>query len=328
MLAQAGNTKQAASGENNTQSQSAGPLRAKLVNDIKTEHENLSQLKRDLAVVRQMHKEFQIESQTMMEKIKQAVKEQEATQSGGAITLQSRRSADELKDKLQTSSSAITSRLEDLQDTVDELKLDITQRRCRPSPTQLTHCSNEADALDKEIKELSRAISTAKPMWKKTWEEELQTILKEQQFIKDQESLVVDLEEDHSTLMEVFQQLQKITEIQSSAAPAKRAFYAGPAPEGFEGMHSVMKEVAMVDADSERRLRALNQAEKMRQRDLDNRIDEFAHELTTFVDTGKLKKTGGVEEAERERQKKDKMLLKRLHSNASSKAGSENLETL
>ncbi|KAG2180944.1 hypothetical protein INT43_008524 [Umbelopsis isabellina] len=328
MLAQGGHTKQAASGDNHTQSQSAGPLRAKLVNDIKTEHENLSQLKRDLAVVRQMHKEFQVESQNMMEKIKQAVKEREATQPGGAITLQSRRSADELKDKLQTSSSAITSRLEDLQDTVDELKLDITQRRCRPSPAQLTHCSNEADALDKEIKELSRTISTAKPMWKKTWEEELQTILKEQQFIKDQESLVVDLEEDHSTLMEVFQQLQKITEIQSSAAPTKRAFYAGPAPEGFEGMNSVMREVAMVDVDSQRRLRALNQAEKMRQRDLDNRIDEFAHELTTFVDTGKLKKTGGIEEAERERQKKDKMLLKRLHSNASSKAGSENLEDL
>ncbi|KAM3584658.1 Bud site selection protein 6 [Umbelopsis sp. WA50703] len=328
MLMQGVKTRQEATGDTNTQVQSTSPIHTKLLNDIKIEHENLSQLKQDLAVVRQMHKEFQAESQTMMEKIKQAVKERESTEPAGAITMQTRRSADELKDKLQSSSSAITSRLEDLQDTVDELKLDITQRRCRPSKAQLTHCSTEADALDKEIKELSRAISTAKPIWKKNWEEELQTILKEQQFIKDQESLVVDLEEDHSTLMEVFQQLQKITEIQSIAAPTKRAFYAGPAPEGFEGMNSVMKEVALVDVDSDRRLRALNQAERMRQRDLDNRIDEFEQELTTFVDSKKLKKTGGVEEAERERQRKDKLLLKRLHSNASSKASSENLEDI
>ncbi|KAI9286615.1 actin interacting protein 3-domain-containing protein [Umbelopsis sp. AD052] len=301
-------------------SKSAAPshvIDIKLINEIKTEQQNLHQLKRDLAVVRQMQGEFQTESRDMLEKLKSAVKEREASQPVAAAVADgpSRRSQDQVKEQLQVSSSAITSRLEELQDVVDEIKLDVTQRRCRPSKAQLTHCSEEADALDKEIKELSRLITTAKPVWKKTWEEELQTILKEQQFIKDQESLVVDLEEDHATLMEVFRQLQKINDIQASAGPTKREFNVAPIPEGFEGMSSVMKEVSLIDVDSSRRLRALNQAEKMRQRELDTRIDEFEHELTSFVDSKKLKKTGGAEEAERERQRKDQLMLKRLYSN-------------
>jgi len=303
------------------------PVDLKLVNEIKVEQQNLMQLKRDLAVVRQMQKEFQTESRDMLEKLKNTVKECEAAQPA-VIENQTRRSVDQMKEKLQSSSSAITTRLEELQDVIDDLKVDVTQRRCRPSKAQLTHCSDEAKALDNEIKELSKLISAAKPIWKKTWEEELQTILKEQQFIKDQESLVVDLEEDHSTLMEVFRQLQKITEIQASAAPTKREFNVGPTPEGFEGMSSVMKEVTMIDVDSSRRLRALNQAEKMRQRELDNRIDQFEHELTSFVDSKKLKKTGGAEEAERERQRKDQLMLRRLYSNTSKGSEPEHLEEL
>ncbi|KAH8550765.1 actin interacting protein 3-domain-containing protein [Umbelopsis sp. PMI_123] len=288
----------------------------KLINEIKTEQHNLNQLRRDLAVVRQMHSEFQTESRDMMEKLKNAVKEREAAHPiTTAADGPNRRSQDEVMEKLEVSSTAITTRLEELQDVVDEIKVDVTQRRCRPSKAQLNHCSEEANALDKEIKELSKLITTAKPVWKKTWEEELQTILKEQQFIKEKESLVVDLEEDYSTLMDVFSQLQKITDIQATAAPTKREFNVGPTPEGFEGMSSVMKEVSMIDVDSSRRLRALNQAEKMRQRELDNRIDEFEHELTSFVDSKKLKRTGGAEEAERERQRKDQLMLKQLYSN-------------
>jgi hypothetical protein len=305
------------------------PIDTKLVNEIKVEQENLTRLKRDLAVVRQMHNEFQKDSREMMEKLKNTIKEREAAQPAAtAIENQTRRSVDQVKEKLQTSSSAITTRLEELQDVIDDLKHDVTQRRCRPSKAQLAHCSDEAIALDSEIKELSKLISTAKPVWKKTWEDELQTILKEQQFIKDQESLVVDLEEDHSTLMEVFQQLQKINEIQATSAPTKREFNVGPTPEGFEGMSSVLKEVAMIDVDSSRRLRALNQAEKMRQRELDNRIDEFEHELTSFVDSKKLKKTGGAEEAERERQRKDKLMLQRLYGNISNSSEPGRLEEL
>lgn len=305
------------------------PIDTKLVNEIKVEQENLTRLKRDLAVVRQMHNEFQTDSREMMEKLKNTIKEREAAQPAvTAIENQTRRSVDQVKEKLQTSSSAITTRLEELQDVIDDLKHDVTQRRCRPSKAQLAHCSDEAIALDSEIKELSKLISTAKPVWKKTWEDELQTILKEQQFIKDQESLVVDLEEDHSTLMEVFRQLQKINEIQATSAPTKREFNVGPTPEGFEGMSSVLKEVSMIDVDSSRRLRALNQAEKMRQRELDNRIDEFEHELTSFVDSKKLKKTGGAEEAERERQRKDKLMLQRLYGNTSNSSEPDRLEEL
>jgi hypothetical protein len=58
----------------------------------------------------------------------------------------------------------------------------------------------------------------------------------------------------------------------------------------------------------------LEKAEKRREKDLANRIDEFEAELTSFVSESKLKKTGGAQEIERLRQKKNDENLKALFS--------------
>jgi hypothetical protein len=46
------------------------------------------------------------------------------------------------------------------------------------------------------------------------------------------------------------------------------------------------------------------------------------------VDSKKLKKTGGAEEAERERQRKDKLMLQRLYGNTSNSSEPDRLEEL
>ncbi|GAA5801909.1 hypothetical protein HPULCUR_007367 [Helicostylum pulchrum] len=216
----------------------------------------------------------------------------------------------------QKAATVITNRLEALQDTIDQIKLDVTQKRCRPSKLQLNHCKEESEIVQAEINDLVHKIKVAKPTWKKTWEVELQQIVKEQQFLKEQEALLVDLKEDHQSLLQVLDQLWKISEIQERKKQAGVALYkVAPAEEGFEGMTSVIKQVSTIQVDHSKRVQALAEAEKMRSKELSQRIDAFEKELTDFVGLNKLKKTGGAEAIDRQRQEKDKDLIKKIFAN-------------
>ncbi|KAI8094237.1 actin interacting protein 3-domain-containing protein [Thamnidium elegans] len=213
----------------------------------------------------------------------------------------------------QKAATIITNRLEELQDTIDQIKLDVTQKRCRPSKFQLNHCKEESEIVQSEINDLVNKIKVAKPTWKKTWEVELQQIVKEQQFLKEQEALLVDLKEDHQSLLQVLDQLWKISEIQERKKQAGIALYkVAPVEEGFEGMTSVIKQVSTIQVDHSKRVQALAEAEKMRSKELSQRIDAFEKELTDFVGLKKLKKIGGAEAIERQRQEKDKDLIKQI----------------
>ncbi|KAI8049798.1 actin interacting protein 3-domain-containing protein [Gilbertella persicaria] len=273
-------------------------------------------LRRDLAVLRQLEREVREGTSSVIADMKQkAASFKEAAHKAKSAEIPvsaARASLEEGKKTLLEKSDKVTTRLEDLQDTIDQLKLDVTQRKCRPSETQMTHCADERKALAEEIEEFGQFIGQVKPRWKKTWEQELQTIVKEQQTLKDQEYLLSDMKDDLDALLEVFEQLEKIYAYQANTKPQPREFRVAPAEEGFEGMASVMKQVATIDVDHERRLRALEQADKMRQRELANRIDDFEKELVGFVETKKLKKTGGALEIDRLRKQKEEQMLKAM----------------
>jgi hypothetical protein len=226
---------------------------------------------------------------------------------------QARHYIEQGKEELLTSSDKITTRLEDLQDAIDHLKLDVTQRKCRPSEAQMDHCREERKALADEIEGFGDYITKVKPIWKKTWEQELQTIVKEQQTLKEQEGLLLDMKDDLEALQEVFENLEKICVFQEKARHQVREFRVAPPEDGFEGMSSVLKQVATIDVDHSRRLKALDMADRMRRRELANRTDDFEKELSTFVGNKKLKKTGGAMEIDRLRQEKDKEMLQKLY---------------
>lgn len=279
----------------------------------------IENLKRDIVVLRQLDHESKEEANQMIEEIKMKA----ATIVNSSIKKDSQISSarfilEKGKKSLLEKSDKITNRLEDLQDTIDQLKLDVTQRKCRPSEIQMKHCAKERKELSKEIEEFDMFIAQVKPKWKKTWEYELQTIVKEQQALKDQEYLLTDIKDDLEALSEVFEQLEKIYAYQVSAKPIVREFRVTPVEEGFEGMASVLKQVTTIDVDHERRLRAMEQADKMRQRELANRTDDFERELVSFVNTKKLKKTGGALEIDRLRKQKDEEMIKQLYEKKAS----------
>ena len=276
-------------------------------------------LRREIAILRQSERETRESAAATVQEMKEKAEamQEEAKKAKSAEVTQTsvaRSDLEEGKQNLLDKSDKVTSRLEELQDTIDHLKLDVTQRKCRPSEATMTHCANERRALSEEIEAFGKLIAEVKPRWKKTWEQELQTIVREQQTLKDQEYLLSDMKDDLDALLEVFEQLEKIYAYQVNAKPQLREFRVVPAEEGFEGMASVFKQVTTIDVDHTRRLRALEQADKMRQRELANRIDDFEKELVGFVGEKKLKKTGGALEIDRLRKQKDEEMMKAMYA--------------
>ncbi|KAI9481125.1 MAG: actin interacting protein 3-domain-containing protein [Benjaminiella poitrasii] len=294
----------------------------------------IEKLRREIAVLRQSEREIREETSNVIAELKEKLqeevdkrkREEEEPNEQESYTSKARVELEDGKKTLLEKSDQVTNRLEELQDTIDQLKLDVTQRKCRPSEAQMTHCADERKALAQEIEDFGTFIAQVKPRWKKTWEHELQTIVKEQQTLKDQEYLLSDMKDDLDALLEVFEQLEKIYAYQVHTRPQPREFRVAPPEEGFEGMSSVLKQVATIDVDHSRRLRALEQADKMRQRELASRIDEFEKELVGFVDAKKLKKTGGALEIDRLRKQKDEELMRAMYAEKKKAAESNNNE--
>ncbi|KAI9253919.1 actin interacting protein 3-domain-containing protein [Phascolomyces articulosus] len=348
---------------------------------LQQQQDEIEHLRRDLGVLRQVAKEFQQETTTLLHELRNTISTTEtkkmhpfAAFSAGDTTKDGQMNVDErgnphptndnnnnnnnqrsyvmeTKKRAETVSTEITGRMQDLQDTIEQLKLDVTQRRCRPSQTQLNHCDKETKVLEQEIEQLSKLLRSVKPVWKTTWEVELQTVVKEQQFLKEQETLLLDLRDDHADLLNILRQLQKISEIQQQThrhggsggvGGTKNFSKRGTIPplstsrsSSFRGassnssihsngtsssgeeqsgdMSSVLKQVSTIEVDHGKRVKALQQAEKMRARELANRIDDFEKELSTFVGAKKLKKTGGADHVDRQRQKKDQQILRDLY---------------
>ncbi|CEP18254.1 hypothetical protein [Parasitella parasitica] len=292
---------------------------------IKEQQKELESLRRDLASIHQFHNDYKKETEQVIAELRE--KSSKMTKPDSVVILDEKAHAEmeESREVTQRAATLITSRLEALQDTIDQLKMDVTQRRCRPSKNQLDHCKEESDRLKLEMDDLQARIKKFKPIWKKTWEVELQQIVKEQQFLKEQEALAIDLKDDHKAVLDVLDQLVKISQIQERKKQLGVECRVVPQPdEEFEGMASVMKEVSGIHVDHSRRVKALAQAESKRSKELSQRIDAFERELTDFVGLRKLKKTGGAQAVDKQRQKKDQAIMKQIFVNNNSIAYQNN----
>ena len=135
-----------------------------------------------------------------------------------------------------------------------------------------------------------------------------------------QEGLLADLQQDHKALQEVFANIQQVVKLRTlgasgaaePGAPRAPRFVPPPPDEEHEGIGTVMIEVRGQSIDHERRLRALQAAERSREKARAGHKDEFASELAGFVDGNALRKTGGHREVDRIRQKRDQTTLRTM----------------
>ena len=284
---------------------------ARMVGDLKVQFDEVQNLRRDLGVMRQIYSEFMGSTKDALGQLRgqaQSLREVATSQVGG-----SRAYIETGKSKLDARSQALLSRVDDLQDTVEALRDDVLKRHVQPKPDLMRTLKTDIDTTAVELERLREHIALIKPSWKQTWEEELQNIVEEQQFLNHQEEFVKDLIEDHKALKEINDQLAQILSLRTTKGSRNGPkFQPLPVEEGHEGHSTVMLEIRGAHVDPDKRMKAIEANQKARQRELANRSDEFQDELTSFVSGKKLKMTGGAEETERVRQKRNEMTLKAM----------------
>lgn len=283
---------------------------SRIVTDLKTQFDEVQNIRRDLGVMRQIYVDFTNSTKESLNALRQQatnVRQVANTKVGGA-----RASINTGKARLDKRSQGVLTEIEDLQDTVENLKDDVLKRHVTPRIDVLKKLRSKIDTTTKELDDLKDHISTIKPSWKKTWEQELQNIVEEQQFLEHQEELIEDLIEDHKALAEVFGHVEKVISIRGSGGVRSRSFRPPPPEEGHNGLSTVMLEIRGARVDPGKRMEAIERNQAARRKELQSRSDEFTAELKGFVDGKKLKKTGGAEEVERVRQRKDGLAFKAM----------------
>ena len=286
---------------------------SRVVTDLKTQFDEVQHLRRDIGIMRQLYTEFMKQTKDSLGSLRsqtQNVKQLANANIGGA-----RAFIDSGKTKLDVRSQNVLTEVEKIQDTVEGLKDDVLKRHITPKAQYMKNTKKDLDIVGKELNALKEHIQTIKPMWKKTWEEELQNIVDEQQFLTHQEEFLGDLVEDYKAVMEVYGHVEQVIGIRGSTSgkPRGRSFRPPVSGEQNGGLSSVMLEIrGAAQVDPETRLKAIEANQKNREKELATRSDELHSELNDFVGQKRLKMTGGAEEAERVRQRRNDMTLKAM----------------
>ena len=222
------------------------------------------------------------------------------------------------KKSLGEESEKIVNRVDDLQDIVEDLRKDVVMRGVRPIPRQLQTVSKSISTATADLKKMQEFLRREKPIWTKIWEKELELVCNDRDLLTMQEELAADLEDDLDKATQTFALVEQATKQQNLQSGQANAVSLRSTSKGLAAISSdqvmdpmkakdgVLGEVRALRPNHETRLEAIERAEKARQRELETRREgEFTKELGSFVEEGKLKKSGGVEEAERLRKAKD-----------------------
>lgn len=290
---------------------------------FKNQFTEVQDLRRELGVLRQLYSTFSGETKDMLGTLRSQA--EQVKQVASTKIAAPRTSINVGKVKLETRSQDLVTKIESLQDTVEDLKQDVTNRKIRPRPATMKSVAESISAVNSDLEELTSQITQLKPSWKKSWEEELQNIVDEQQLLNYQEDLVKDLKEDLVAVSGLFGHVKDYLDVRKVSKFKPREFIP-IGGNGFggglnsiggnprEGLETVLMQVKALEPKSEPRLKAIEAAEKMREKNLkeSGKDDEFALELAGFVGGKKLKMTGGTEETERMRKIKSEQTLKAM----------------
>ncbi|KAE8374472.1 actin interacting protein 3-domain-containing protein [Aspergillus bertholletiae] len=294
----------------------------------------LQSLRRDIAVLRQTYSNFQSDIASSMNAIRTKASSVKSVAKEASLPSfegdAGRIRVNSGKKELGEESERLVARVDDLQDLVEDLRKDVVTRGVRPLPRQLESVGKDISAVTKEIKKMQEFLKREKPIWTKIWEKELQLVCEERDQLTMQEDLAADLQDDVEKAAQTFALVEQATKEQSmqnnptngvTLRNTSRNVVIDPAVDPMKAKDSVLGEVRALQPNHESRLEAIERAEKARQKELENRrVGLFQKELGAFVEEGKLKKSGGVEEAERLRRAKDDRIRKEVWERTQARA--------
>ncbi|KAI5212247.1 AIP3-domain-containing protein [Aureobasidium subglaciale] len=299
-----------------TQNATPPPLQTASSKGTPAQLTEVQSLRRELAVVRQTYTSFVDDINASMSSIRTKAATVKSTADKTRVPSMSAGSGRTYvnggKKSLSDDSEKLVTQVDDLQDTVEDLRKDVVQRGVRPLPRQLDVVSKDISTATSGLKKLQEFLKREKPIWTKIWEKELQVVCEDRDLLTMQEELCIDLEDDLEKAAETFALVEQATRqqnLQNTPRSSSRTLNPVALERGGDPQKArtgVLGEVRALQPNHESRLEAIERAEKARQRELEERRDgEFQKELSSFVEEGKLKKSGGVEEAERLRKLKD-----------------------
>ncbi|EAU36035.1 conserved hypothetical protein [Aspergillus terreus NIH2624] len=283
----------------------------------------IQSLRRDLAVLRQTYSSFSSDISSSMSAIRSKAGNIKTAAADVAVPSfegdAGRARVNSGKKELAEESERIVARVDDLQDLVEDLRKDVVTRGVRPLPRQLEMVGKDISAVTKEVKKMQEFLKREKPIWTKIWEKELQLVCEERDQLTMQEDLAADLQDDLEKAAQTFALVEQATKQQALQNANQGVTLRNvsrnidPSVDPLKAKDNVLGEVRALQPDHESRLEAIERAEKARQKELENRrIGLFQKELGSFVQEGKLKKSGGVEETERLRRAKDDRIRKEV----------------
>lgn len=223
--------------------------------------------------------------------------------------------------KLSSESDELLTMVDDVQDVIEDMRRDVAQRGVRHSERHVKSVAKELSLAVKSFERMEKYLAAERPSWKKIWENELDTICEEQQFFKLQEELVEDLRDDLQKAQETFSLVEACSLEQQKGGGKRRptppTFFPSPVDGIVHAKDAVLSEVSALQPNHEARVEAIERAEKMREREkkMIGGDDDFELELKEFVTENKLKKSGGVEEAERRRVVREKKAQEEARKN-------------
>ncbi|KAK3493354.1 AIP3-domain-containing protein [Neurospora crassa] len=304
----------------------------------------IQSLRRDLAVLRQTYSNFQSEVQGSMTTLRNKANNVKTAaaklsvpdgegDSGRAYVTKGRK-------LLNADSDRLVNQVDDLQDLIEDLRKDVVHRGVRPRPNQLESVTKDITTLSKELKKMEEFMKKEKPIWTKIWEKELEEVCQGRDELRLMEDLMIDLRDDLEKASETFALVEQATKEQMkeggqgntvNGSVSNGSVSNGPTPFGAfsrglksisekvthadpsEAKEGVLGEVRALQPNHQSRLEAIERAEKLRQKELQTRmVNPLTKELASFVEEGKLKKSGGVEEVERARKAKDDQIRREV----------------
>ena len=291
-----------------------------IVSTLKSQHAEVQNLRREIGVLRQVYVDFTSQTKEMFS----AVRVQNSRVHHLASTKLStdRAFVEAGTAKLESDSTNLVVKVDELQDTVEQLRED-TVKGVRPRPQQLSEMASQLRKATETREKLVDWLKEVKPSWSQKWSEELSKILGEQKAVETQETLLNELSDDLEDVAGVFKKIQAVAKQLKPSASGSSITSIGGGPrtlrelgggDSQEGLSTVLLEVKALQPDPGKRLEAIAKAERQRELSLQNKSDEFADELGEFVGGGKLKKSGGIEETERLRQARSEATLKAMFS--------------
>ncbi|KAG8631729.1 hypothetical protein KVT40_000869 [Elsinoe batatas] len=295
-------------------------------------------IRRDLAVVRQTYSAFVSDMNASMTTIRTKASSVRSTAAEAVVPKftndTGRAYVNTGKKTLQEDSEKIVTSVDDLQDIVEDLRKDVVSRGVRPLARQLETVSKEISTATSQLKKLQEYLKREKPIWTKIWEKELQVVCDDRDLLTMQEELCVDLEDDLEKAAQTFALVEQATRQQHLDNPKghggrtpSRTLVPLTLPLGGDpkkAKDGVLGEVKALRPNHETRLEAIERAEKARQKELaDRKGGEFQKELGSFVEEGKLKKSGGIEEVERMRKIREERARKEFAERMAARARGE-----